>query len=546
MTKLPPLIALVAAALSIPGARAQNGLSDERVSLPDGPGSIGGIGENVDVNANMGSASFNVPIRVPQGANPTMTPRLALAYASGQGTGLAGIGWELGVPSIERMVSKGLPTYTTDDLFAADGGEELVNVGTLEGSRVYRARFEGDFVRYRWYGAGASGYWTAEYPDGRVGWFGADPSGTLVPSARVQGADGRTFRYLLVEMRDSVGRRMVHTYTKQDGWPVPDEIQYGFGGLATPRFSIRMGYEARPDVRSDATPGFEIQLARRLTTIQVLSDTTPIRRYDLAYESVGASGGTTRLASITERGRDGGLHPIAHHFTYTRTLAGTCAFGCETPFMVDMGTLPGGVDIQTGLASLIDINGDSLPDVLESDATGHHRFHISRLSTEGRPSFTGQVVTSAATTAGSSFILSNPGVQLLDVNGDGFTDIVDQVNGIALCNNGSGDWSGSACLENPGDLPTLSDDPGDPASSADPLGMRFFDYDNDKRIDLLRTPDNATAVVSRNTGTGYQAVTVDAIGSAFDAEELQLADMNGDGLQDPVRLVADGATTNLQ
>lgn len=547
MHKLSPAVTLgLALLLTSPRAHAQNGLSDERVSLPDGPGSIGGIGENVDVNANMGSATFEVPISIPLGENPAMTPRLALAYASGMGTGLAGIGWELGISSIERKVSKGLPTYTTEDLFAADGGEEMVYVGDLAGSRVYRMRFEGGFVRYRWFGSGASGYWTAEYPDGRTGWYGADATGTIVPNARVQNTDGKTFRYHLVEMRDTVGRRIVHTYTKQDGWPLPDEVQYAFGSLETPRFSVRMGYEARPDVRSDATPGFEIRLARRLSTIGVLSDATVIRRYELAYEAAGLSGGTTRLASITEKGRDGTLHPIAHRFTYTRTLAGTCQVGCETPFMVDMGTLPGGVDIQTGLASLIDINGDSLPDILESDVNGRHRFHISRLSTEGRPGFTGQVVTSAATTAGSSFILSNPGVQLLDVNGDGFTDIVDQVNGLALCNNGSGDWSGTSCLDNPGDLPTLSDDPGDPPSSADPLGMRFFDYDNDKRIDLLRTPDAATAIVSRNTGTGYQAITVEAIGAAFDAEELELTDINGDGLQDPVRLVADGASTNLQ
>ena len=66
------LLALVAL-LCAPVARAQNGLSDDRVSLPDGPGSIGGVGENTSVNANRGSASFNVPIRLPAGATPAVT-----------------------------------------------------------------------------------------------------------------------------------------------------------------------------------------------------------------------------------------------------------------------------------------------------------------------------------------------------------------------------------------------------------------------------------------------------------------------------------------
>ncbi|MCA9517477.1 MAG: VCBS repeat-containing protein, partial [Myxococcales bacterium] len=549
MRRLRAAVAAAALVAALPGAAgAQNGLSDERVSLPDGPGSIGGVGENVDLDANMGSASFSVPIRVPEGASPAMTPSLALGYASGQGMGVAGIGWDFGTPTIERMVSRGLPGYTVADHFAANGGSELVYVGDLDGSRVYRERFEGSFVRYRWWqaGVGAAGYWTAEYPDGRVGTFGAEAGGTLVPSARVQDDAGDTFRYHLVEVRDPVGRRMVQTYVKSSGWPLLDEVRYAFGGEATPRFSVRMGYADRADVDSSATPGFEIRLAKRLATIQVLSDTTVIRRYELTYEADAASGGTTRLAGVAEYGRDGGKLPIEHHFQYTRTLAGVCAVGCEAPLMVDMGTLPGGVDIQTGRAALIDINGDSLPDVLETDVNGVHRFHVSKLSTVGQPTFTATVVTSALTAGGSSFVLSSPGVQLLDVNGDGFTDIVDQVNGIALCNTGAGDWSGTDCIANPGQLPTLADDPGDAPSDADPLGMRFFDFDNDKRIDLLRTPDASTAFVSANTGTGYVTVPVEALGAAFDAEALQLADVNGDGLQDPVMLVANGATTTLQ
>ena len=38
---------------------------------------------------------------------------------------------------------------------------------------VYRSRFERSFTRYTWHGAadGKEGYWTAEYRDGRIGYF---------------------------------------------------------------------------------------------------------------------------------------------------------------------------------------------------------------------------------------------------------------------------------------------------------------------------------------------------------------------------------------
>ena len=307
---------IAVAALSLvwaTGALSQNGLSDDRVSLPDGPGSIGGVGENINVNANMGSASFEVAFRVPGGQTEATTPKLRLQYASGAGLDVAGIGWSLPLMSIERTVSKGLPTYGTDDLFAADGSDELTFVGDVAGAREYRARFEGSFNRYRWHeaGVGAGGYWTAESPDGDVMTFGATADGTLVNAARVQDGSGKTFKYMLVEMRDQVGRRVVYTYTKNgtDGWPLLDEVQYGFGTADTPYFTARVGYEDRPDVMTSATSGQLIRLSKRMANLEVRSQGAVIRRYALFYEDVAQSGGMSRLARIAEFGREGGQDP---------------------------------------------------------------------------------------------------------------------------------------------------------------------------------------------------------------------------------------------
>ena len=75
------------------------GVSDERVTLPDGPGSIGGVGANVSVNPAMGAMSHSVSIEAPEGW-PGLTPQLGLSYSSSSGSGLLGIGWSMDMPSI--------------------------------------------------------------------------------------------------------------------------------------------------------------------------------------------------------------------------------------------------------------------------------------------------------------------------------------------------------------------------------------------------------------------------------------------------------------
>jgi RHS repeat-associated protein len=526
------LAALFAAA----SAAAQSGVSDDRVSLPDGPGSIGGVGENVNVVGNMGAMSFAVPFRVPAGF-AHVTPELGLHYSSTDGSGIIGIGWSMNVPSIERMTVRGLPAYEPDDAFVVDGSEQLVRVGNSATDATYRARFERNFARYTWHGVadGKGGYFTAEYPDGSVGYFGADRNGSLVPSARVTHPEGGgVFRYQLVEMVDPHGNRLHYSYTLRNGYPLLDGVDYVHDAAGRPRFSARMVYGARPDVQSDCKPGFELVLDQRLTSVRIFSGNEQIRQYDLAYESEAVSGGMTRLAGVTERGRGGVAYPIRPSFAYSQTLGGACTSNCQAPFVVDMGTLPGGVDLQAGTATLLDINGDALPDVLDT-RDGVHRFFLSRPSSDGRPSFAPSAVTSARAT--TAFQLTSPAVQLMDVNGDGFTDLISARTGGVLCNDGSGDWKTSGCFEGASFGIDLEDDAND-VGFGDPLHVRFFDYDNDKRIDFLRTTSANATDVRYDSGAGFTQVEVTPIGEQFDDSALQLADMNGDGLLDPVLLAS--------
>jgi len=525
---------------------AQTGVSDDRVSLPDGPGSLEGVGENVGIDPNMGLMSHSVRIDVPAGL-AGLTPAMGLSYNSGAGTGLVGIGWSMPMPSIERMTKRGLPTYDIDDEFVADG-DELVRIPGSD-PVVYRSRFEKGFVRYKWHGAASSsgkeGYWTAEYPDGRIGYFGADENGTLVPSARVSDPTVGTFRYHLVAMTDRLDHVIRYTYTLSGNYTVPLQIAWAYDSQGVPLYEATFTYQPRPDAISDGKPGFEELLAERLAAISIRARGNEIRRYMLGYEDPATSGGNSRLASVQRIGRDGGTYPIVHGFEYSRGLGSACdnETECDKPFVrvMNEGTSALGVNTSQGDATLVDINGDGLPDMLDtSGSLTDHRFFINELGVEGAThSFSSPYDSAIGTSA--AYELSRTSVQTLDLDGNGFSDLINAQLGTALMNFGDGDWDAvELSLWQQGGEGELDQNDFVP-SDGELTYVRFFDYDGDKLIDVIRSKDsgalNSTSIF-RNTGMGtfIEDPGVMDIGEGFGPGTMELNDMNGDGLLDPVQV----------
>jgi RHS repeat-associated protein len=517
-------------------SRAQTGVSDDRVSLPDGPGSLDGLGDNVNTDSNMGTLSYSVGFEVPQGFEGA-TPSLGLQYNSGGGNGVVGMGWSMPIPFIERMTRKGLPDYDGDDLFVADGGTELIRLDTAEPA-TFRARFEGAFVRYQWHnrGLGDEGHWTAEYPNGNVAYFGADASGTPEPLAQVRAAGG-IFRYLLVEEVDVFGHKVTYDYTYYGSQPLIDFIGWGHDGGGMPRFSVTFDYEARDDRISDARGGFNDLLAHRLTNADVWVGGTKVRSYGLSYEPYADAGHFSRLSQVQQYGSAGGAHPIAYSFGYSRALAGVCdGVVCEAPYLVTMNSL--GVNLQSGQATLVDLNGDALPDVVHTPDGAAHRIFLAQMQADGTHIFSAATNSAVGTTTGHD--LKSPYVQVLDANGDGFADLLSATTAEVLLNQGGGDWDSVTTLSGGGNgtgsLPDFGED-FTLGADTELKHIQFLDYDGDRLIDVMRSTDVSTQIY-RNLGNGgfEEDVNVAAIGAGFDTENLELADMNGDGLLDPVIL----------
>ncbi len=514
---------------------AQTGVSADRVSLPEGPGSLEGIGENVSVNPNMGQMAYSVPIRVPKGF-PMVTPNLSLSYSSGGGGSVVGMGWSMAMPSIERMTYRRLPQYNTNDDFAAGGGQQLVR---LPGTNppVYRARYEGGFSRYTWMeaGDGSEGYWIAEMPDGSKAYFGADSQGNIVPEARDEGPDG-TFCYKMVEKVDVYGHRMVVFYRKFGNYALPTELQYVFTN-GEPSYRVAMIYEPREDETgqeflSDGAPGFDLLLTQRLARVEIFSHTLRIRRYFLSYESYAQSGGFTRLSRVEMKGLENGTYPIVFDFGYSQALGGVCeGDDCQEPFVVDMGSL--GVNLAAGRTTLVDINGDALPDVVDTSQQGAHRFFLGAMNEDGSSQFEFPAITSQVGNT-SSHNLSSPFVQVLDVNGDGRSDMVNTRGGQILVNDGSGDWS---AIEIGAGTEGLGDALGSDFEEGQLQTLQFLDYNNDKLIDVMRANLQSTTFFENRGEEGFEVVTgATQLGVDFSAVGTDLTDMNGDGLLDVVRL----------
>lgn len=502
-----------------------SGLSPNRLKLPSGPGSLEGVGENAEPNLNMGLATYGVPFALPAGYNG-FSPSLGLSYTSSGGASVVGLGWDMAVPTVERMTARGLPDYDGDDLFVADGGNELVRI---PGTRYYRARFEGGFVRYEWrsVGAGDMGYWVAEFPDGRVGYFGADATGTTVPEARNEGSTG-TYSYCLVEMRDVYDHRIVYRYSKVGARPYLRQVDWVFSG-SSPRYSAQLTYEARPDVLNDGKSGALVTLSQRLRDVRVMVQGQQLRRYRLNYESDVMSGGLSRLSSVLTYGTgDLDAYPIRFSFAYTQGFDPGCAAGaaCLRPYMTSISGAVG-ADFRTGDVELLDLNGDALPDAVDTRG-GVHNVSLLSMDANGTYSFAAPFVSAQA--GSGAMQLSRSDVQLLDLDGDGFVDMVDGLNARVLHSNGSGDWS-------PADLR----DAGLPDTTAD-ANLRFMDVDYDRQIDAVHL-DRTGAWFFPNQGGTFASVAVDVagLGRSFTEDGLQLSDMNGDGMVDATQVAAGAA-----
>jgi len=209
------------------------------ITLPKGGGAMKSIDEKFSVNAANGTAAYNIPLPLSPGRNGH-TPSLSLAYNSGSGKDVFGIGWGIDVPTIHRRTEKKLPEYKDaeeSDVFIIAGAEDMVpefkqdekgnwlkdaagnflrNSITENGVTItiYRPRIEGGFLRIEKIEDNGNTYWRTRTRDNIVSIFGKSGGAKLFDPG-TEGNDN-TFKWCLEYSYDDKGNFTHYCYKNEN------------------------------------------------------------------------------------------------------------------------------------------------------------------------------------------------------------------------------------------------------------------------------------------------------------------------------------------
>jgi hypothetical protein len=473
---------------------------------------------------------ISLPIDAPAGRHG-LSPALSLDYSTGTGNGPFGLGWALSLGAVTRKTSLGLPVYNdSTDVFVLDGINDLIPERTdARGNGRYRPRTENGFALIDF--DRDAGRWTVRDKSGFTAVYDfplADPAD-----------QARVFSWLPTLVSDTFGNRIVTRWSldQQDGATQAylDTIRYiDYGDPAEPSYlaEISVSYQDRPDPFSDRRAGFEVRTRKRATAMQVRSGDPLVlsHRYEFGYADGGPAGQLTPaslLTKVTKTGHDGAT---------TESLP-PIEFGYSTfepqgrRFVPVKGDVPP-ASLGNPCIELVDLFGCGLLDVVEiSDATRYWR-NLGDATL-------GPLRTAPATPGGYS--LGEPGVQLLDADGDGRTDlVVTAPNALAgyfpLGSDGGWDSRGyrrypvgpSVGLKAP-DV-RLVDLTGDGVTDAIRSGSRFECFFSSRQEGWA-----GTSVIERSQLAGFPDVR-------FDDPRVQFADLTGDGLDDLVYIAGNSIT----
>lgn len=554
-------VLLLAASLR---AADKSGVSSSAISLPSGPGSIGGLGEAFQPSPNTGTGGYSVKINVPPGTAGA-APSLSISYEGGDGNGPLGIGWSITSAYIQRQTDKGTPRYVDGsnsidddldgeideanevDVFIDQSREELVPVPN--GVWVdYFTEHESAFVRYR----KVDDYWEGTQPDGTRLIFGESVAARVVdPSSPTH-----TFRWLLEKTIDTHGNTIVYKYTtfpdeQNSGQVYLSEIAYGPGGPPWDNLhTINLRYENRLDWFTDCSSGFAIRTGKRLKEIVVATQCTDLsnhkkgdynndgtpdflnRKYILEYVT-GVFGSI--FAKVRMIGTDETSEYPATSFNYT-VPSESLSLSLREHVIGSVNEPPSAFDNE--FVDLLDLNGDSLPDLLRTGFGGAaHQAFINGGERDGSIHWmAGVEVNAEADLRAYDLSLADHLTHLSDMNGDGLADLVqvgmDQVyyfRNEPKKLSGQGAWSERIAINSQDFVP--------PSPFGQP-GVRTADLNSDKRIDIIKSIEvgNGYAYqiwynLSEGTYSERQTVTPETAYSLA-RPEVFVADFNGDRVSD--------------
>ncbi|PIT90293.1 MAG: hypothetical protein COU22_02975, partial [Candidatus Komeilibacteria bacterium CG10_big_fil_rev_8_21_14_0_10_41_13] len=254
---------------------------------------------NVEADTFSGAFTYGYPLVVPSGRNG-LQPDLRLSYNNQNLShdNLFGYGWQLNLPSIERVNKLGVDDLYNQLYFSSSLSGELETIELTDGIHgSYGAKTENEsFLRYEFLNDNS---WQVTDKSGTVYTFGlADNSRQSDP-----GDNSRIFKWLIAEIRDTNDNFISYEYYKSGGQVYPSVIRYTGHGNQAGIFSLEFLRENRPDSQSFYQAGFAVQDQQRISEVQAKLNGQWVIKYEFDYQA-GDNGHKSILSSITKSARN--------------------------------------------------------------------------------------------------------------------------------------------------------------------------------------------------------------------------------------------------
>jgi len=264
-------------------------------------------------DVSSGTVRYEVPIAVPMGV-AGQKPQLALVYESRASNDIAGVGWKLNIPSIERSLTPKLD-YASTDFSLVEGHSSSFLIKTLNTAdyESYEPRFQGSFDALRRFTDPSKNLWQLRQKNGLVETFGDSENSRI-------NVGGRTFSWLLSSVTDTYGNSILYGYRELGGEKYINLIAYG---ASSNRQSIpatcaeavefqgcvEFNWSPRNDTEITYERGGMTKRAYRLGSIKLYSAGVIFDQYILGYDFGGTAGayspssGRSLLTSVKHTGR---------------------------------------------------------------------------------------------------------------------------------------------------------------------------------------------------------------------------------------------------
>jgi RHS repeat-associated protein len=479
----------------------------------------------VKVNQYTGALQYSIPIVVPPGRNG-MQPTLSLDYSSQpeQHSNIAGYGWSLSIPSIERINRRGSDKMFYDTYFTSSLSGELASTSAT----TYVAKVDtGDFLNYTF----QNNVWTVTDKQGTTYTFGQTASERQDNTA----SSSQIFKWMLNRVEDLNGNYITYEYVKDKNQIYPSTITYTGHGANEGIFEVEFVRESRPDVLQSASIGFMATTSQRIKEVITKVNGTWVRKYALGYE-LPTDRTRSLLTTVTESGQDeNSAVTTLQPYTFDYQTSGN-------PGWEEISAQPDFSFIKAG-AHHAELNGDGLPDIIRHGVTqggSHKRVIQLHTGTEWATS-TEWTVPDNLVFYDGSLGTKDRGARVVDVNGDGRDDFVRchyQVSQstplLTFINNGSELVEDTTTW-----VPPISCN----VSSDRDSGVRLMDVNGDNLVDFVRYREEYPNddYVFLNTGAGWESqplqwpTPIRFTGENYHNNGSMIIDLNGDGYPDVLK-----------